>query len=342
MRDFAPMDVSPREQLTERIRGFWISQVIHAVARLGIADRLASGPRSSDELASEVDAHPEGLYRLLRGAISTGLVQEVSPRTFTLTPMGQLLRSEVPGSMRDMAIGMCAHSHWLPWGRLTEAVRTHHSTTKAALGTDIWEYFAQHPEEGTLFAKTMGALTLLVAQEIPRHHDFSRYARVADVGGSQGVLLEAVLRASPSCRGILFDLPRVIEGARARLESVGMAGRVELVGGSFFEPIIPAAECYLVKHIIHDWADAPATAILRNIHQGAPAGARLILVERVMPEDGQLSIMPLMDLNMLVMADGRERTAREFQALLEATGWELERVTQAQAGMVSLLEARRR
>lgn len=336
------MDVSLREQLIERIRGFWISQVVHAVAQLGIADRLASGPRSSDDMAPEVGAHPDGLYRLLRGAISAGLVQEVSPRTFMLTPTGQFLRSDVPGSMRDMTMGMCGPAHWLPWGQLTDAVRTHHSTTKSALGSDIWEYFAQHPEEGTLFAKTMGALTLLVAQEIPRLHDFSRYARVADVGGSQGVLLEAVLRASPSCRGILFDLPRVIDGARARIESVGLAGRIELVGGSFFEPVIPSAECYLVKHIIHDWADAPATAILRNIHQGAPEGARLILVERVMPEDGQLSTMPLMDLNMLVMADGQERTAREFQALLEATGWALERVTQAQAGMVSLLEARRR
>ncbi|WP_044194440.1 methyltransferase [Hyalangium minutum] len=337
-----PHAVSPQEQLAERIRGFWISQVIHAVARLGVADRLASGPRPSDEVASEVGAHPEGLYRLLRGAISAGLVQEVSPRTFSLTPMGQLLRSDVPGSMRDMAIGMCDRAHWLPWGLLPEAIRTNHSTTKAALGMDVWEHFSQHPEEGTLFARTMGALTLMVANEIPRLHDFSGYARVADVGGSQGVLLEAVLRAYPSCRGILFDLPKVIDGARSRIESVGLAGRVELVGGSFFEPVIPAAECYLVKHIIHDWADAPATTILRHIHQGAPEGARLILVERVMPEDGQLSTMPLMDLNMLVMADGQERTAREFQALLEATGWELERITQAQAGMVSLLEARRR
>lgn len=338
----ASIDVSPREQLIERIRGFWISQVVHSVAQLGLADRLASGPRSSDDLAPEVGAHPEGLYRLLRGAISAGLVQEVSPRTFALTPMGQLLRSDVPGSMRDLSMGMCSPAHWLPWGQLTEAVRTHQSTTKSALGSDIWQYFNQHPDEGTIFAKTMGAFTLLVAQEVPRLHDFSRYARVADVGGSQGVLLEGVLRAHPSCKGILFDLPKVIEGARARIESVGLAGRIELVGGSFFEPVIPAAECYLVKHIIHDWADAPATAILRNIHQGAPAGARLILVERVMPEDGDLSTMPLMDLNMLVMADGRERTAREFKTLLETTGWELERVTQGQAGMVSLIEARRR
>ncbi len=333
--------VSPVQQLSEGIRGFWISQVIHAVARLGVADRLASGPRPSDEVAREVDAHPEGLYRLLRGAVSVGLVREVSPRTFALTPMGELLRSDVPGSMRDMAIGMSDRCHWLPWGRLSEAIRTHHSTTRAELGSDIWEYFSKHSEEGSVFARTMGALTAQVADEVPRLHDFSRYARVADIGGSQGVLLEAVLRAHSSCRGLLFELPQVIQGARDRLEAVGLAGRVELVGGSFFEPAIPAAEAYLVKHVIHNWDDVPATTILRHIHQGAPQGARLFLVERVMPEASERSIMPLMDLNMLVMANGRERTAREFKVLLEATGWELERITPTQS-LASLLEARRR
>lgn len=334
-------NLPPAQRLTEGILGFWIAQVIHSVARLGVADRLASGPRPSDEVAREVGAHPDGLYRLLRGAIPAGLVQEVSPRTFALTPMGTLLRSDVPGSMRDMAIGMVDRSHWLPWGRLPEAVRTNHSTTRAALGADVWEHFDKNPEEGIIFARTMGALTAVVASEVPRLHDFSRYARVADIGGSQGVLLEGVLRAYPSCRGILFDLPPVIQGARARLEAVGLSGRVELVGGSFFEPVIPAAEAYLVKHIIHDWDDAPATSILRNIHQGAPEGARLFLVERVMPEEGDVGIAPLMDLNMLVMADGRERTAREFKALLESTGWELERITPSQTP-ASLIEARRR
>src|SRR4051812_35564215 len=134
--------VPPAQQLSESIRGFWVSQVIHTVARLGVADRLARGPRSSDEVAREGDAHPDGLYRLLRGAISAGLVHEVSPRTFALTPMGELLRSDVPNSMRDMAIGLTDRAHWLPWGRLPEAVRTNRSTTRAALGTDIWGHFA--------------------------------------------------------------------------------------------------------------------------------------------------------------------------------------------------------
>ncbi|MFL5349216.1 MAG: methyltransferase [Hyalangium sp.] len=334
-------NVPPTQQLVERLHGYWITQVIHTVAQLGVADRLTSGPRPSDEVARELGTHPEGLYRLLRGAVTAGLVQEVSPRAFSLTPMGELLRSEAPGSMRDIAIALSDRSHWLPWGRLPEAIRTNQSTARAALGTGFWDHFVKHPEEATHFARAMGGLSGMLASEVARLHDFSRYARVADIGGSQGVVLEAVLRAHPSCRGILFDLPHVIESARARIEAVGLAGRVQLVGGSFLEPVIPAAEAYLLKHILHDWDDASSATILRHIHQGAPQGARLFVVELVMPEDGQPSFVPLMDLNMLVLVDGRERTAREFKTLLASTGWALERITPTQSG-ICLIEAQRR
>jgi hypothetical protein len=331
----------PGQQLIERVTGYWISQVIGTIAQLGVADRLARGPRSSDELAPEVEAHPDSLYRLLRAGVSAGLLQEVSSRTFALTPMGELLRTEVPGSMRYMAISMSERAHWLPWGRLPEAIRTGRSTARAALGTDAWEHFNRHPEEASHFAQAMGGLTAFIASEVPHLHDFSRYPRVADIGGSQGVLLEAILRVHKSCRGILFDLPPIIDGARARIEAVGLAGRVELVGGSFLEPVIPAAEAYVLKHIIHDWDDAHSNTILRHIHQGSPAEARLFLVEMVMPDDGQPSPVSLMDLNMLVLVDGRERTAREFEALLGRASWALERITPSKSG-VSLIEARKR
>lgn len=325
----------------ERITGYWITQVIGAIARLGLADRMAEGARSSDELAREIGASPDGLYRLLRGGVSAGLFEEAPGRTFTLTLMGSLLRANVPGSMRDMAIAQSDRSHWLPWGRLHEAVRTGKSVSRAALGTDIWEHFERNPEEALYFARAMGDLSGLVAAELPRLHDFSPYARVADVGGSQGVLLASVLRAFPSCRGILFELPHVIESARARIEAEGLAGRVELVSGNFFEPEIPAAEAYLLKYILHDWDDASATCILQQMHRAAPAGARLFVVELVMPDDGRPSYTSLMDLNMLVLVDGRERTTRGFEVLLSGAGWRMERTTPMQMGL-SLIEARRR
>jgi hypothetical protein len=331
----------PGQQLLERITGFWVSQILGTLALLGVPDQLAKGPRPSDDVARETGAHADSLYRLMRAGVMAGILQEVSPRTFALTPMGELLRSDVLGSMRHMAIAMSEPAHWLPWGRLPEAIRTGNATAQAALGTSMWEYLASHPDQQTHFAQAMGGLTAFIANEVPRLHDFSRYARVADIGGSQGVLLEQILRAHSSCRGILFDLPDVIAGARARIEAVGLAGRVELVSGSFLEPVIPAAEAYLLKNILHDWDDAPSTTILRQIHRGAPADARLFIVEWVMPEDGQPSTVPLLDVNMLVLMNGRERTAREFEALLGGASWQLERITPAQSG-VSLIEARRR
>lgn len=340
MADTPGQHTSPAQQLLERISGYWLTQVIGTVARLGVADLLASGPRLSDEVARETGCHPDGLYRLLRGGVSAGLFLETSPRTFSLTEMGGLLRSDVPGSMRDVAIAQSDGSHWLPWGRLTEAVRTGRSSARAALGTDLWEHFSRNPDEAAHFGRAMGNLSTLVADELTRLIDFSPHARVADIGGNQGDLLGRVLRAYPSCRGILFDLPRVIEGARARVAAEGLADRMELVGGSFLEPGLPAADAYLLKYVLHDWDDASCTTLLRNLHQAAPEGARLFVLDLVMPDDGRPSPVPLMDLNMLVLVDGRERTARELEALLTAASWKLERITPTRSG-TCIIEARK-
>jgi len=339
------MDPTPPPNLPQQLLGhissYWISQIIGVVARLRLADLLASGPLSSDALAPQVGAHPDGLYRLMRGGVAAGLFTAVPPRTFTLTPLGACLRSEVPGSMRDMAIMMTAPGHWRPWGDLFTAVQTGHATAHKALGVNLWEHYVKNPEESSHFDRAMGTFSSFVAAEVARLHDFSSYARVVDVGGSQGVLLAAVLQAHPSCRGILFDLPHVIDGARARVEAEGLGQRMDLVAGSFFEPVIPAAEAYLLKHILHDWDDASSTSILRQIHRAALPGARLLVVEMVMPDGGEPSRTTLMDLNMLVLVDGRERTAREYEELLASTGWALERITPAPSG-VSLIEARKR
>jgi hypothetical protein len=329
------------QQLLGHINSYFISQLIGVAARLRLADLLAGGPLSSDALAPRVGAHPDGLYRLMRAGVVAGLFTEAPPRTFTLTPLGACLRSEVPGSMHDLAIMLTSPGHWLPWGDLFSAVQTGRSTARKVLGVDLWEHYVKNPEEAAHFDRAMGSFSSFAAGDVARLHDFSPYARVADVGGSQGVLLAAVLRAHASCRGILFDLPHVIDGARARVEAEGLGQRMELVAGSFFEPVIPAAEAYLLKNILHDWDDASSTAILRQIHRAAPSGARLIVVEMVMPDGGEPSPTALIDLNMLVLADGRERTGREYEALLASTGWALERITPAPSG-VSLIEARKR
>ncbi|MCY1040529.1 methyltransferase [Corallococcus sp. bb12-1] len=329
---------SPTQQLHAAITGYWRTQVIGTVARLGIADLLATGARESGSLAAELGVHPGALFRLMRGGISAGILEAVSERTFALTPMGEGLRSNVPGSLRQMAITQSAPSHWLPWGLLPEAVRTGRSPVQAALGSDIWGHFARHPEEAEHFAQAMGNLSGLVASEVTHHIDFAPFARVADIGGSHGELLAQVLHAHPSCRGILFDLPQVAEGAKTVLESRGLASRVDVVAGSFFEPGMPSAEAYLLKHILHDWEDDPSLTLLRRLHEAAPSGARLFVVELVIPDNRNPDPTHLIDLNMLVVADGRERTTDEFRALLAATSWKVERIIPTRSG-VSIIEA---
>ncbi|NOK38891.1 SAM-dependent methyltransferase [Corallococcus exercitus] len=328
----------PALQLHAAITSYWRTQVIGTVARLGIADLLAAGPRDSDSLAAELGVNPGALFRLLRGGLTVGILEAVSERTFALTPMGEGLRSNVPGSLREMAITQSAPAHWLPWGLLTEAVRTGKSPVQAALGSDIWGHFARNPEEAGFFAQAMGNLSALVASEVTQHIDFAPFARVADIGGSHGDLLAHVLAAHPSCRGILFDLPQVAEGAKTALASRGLGNRVDVVAGSFFEPGIPPAEAYLLKHILHDWEDDASTNILRRLHEAAPSGARLFVLELVIPDNRTPDPMHLIDLNMLVVADGRERTTDEFRALLSATSWKVERITPTQSG-VSIIEA---
>jgi len=331
---------SPTQQLQARITGYWTTQVVGTVARLGIADLLADGPRDSDSLAAELNLHPGALFRLMRGGLTAGIFQSDAERRFALTPMGEGLRSDVPGSLREAAISQCDASHWRPWGHLPEAIRTGRSTVRDALGSDIWEHFARNPDEATSFAKAMGNLSALVASELTHHVDFSPFAHVADIGGSHGALLAHVLRTHASCKGILFDLPHVIEGAKAHMEAQGLAGRVELVGGSFFEAGLPSSEAYLLKHILHDWDDEASSTLLRRLHAAAPPGARLFVLDMVIPDNRTPSPAHLMDLNMLVLADGRERTGDEFRALLAAASWELVRITPTRSGS-SIIEAQR-
>ena len=329
---------TPAQQLHAAITGYWRTQVIGTVARLGIADRLASGARGSDSLAAELNVHPEALFRLMRAGLAAGLFVAFPDRTFALTPMGEGLCSNVPGSLRELAIIQSSPSHWLPWGHLTEAIRTGSSPMKAALGCDIWEHFAKNPEEAEHFAQSMGNWSELVASEVARTIDFSRFARVADIGGSHGDLLAQVLRAHPACRGILFELPQVAESAKPVLASRGLTGRVDVVVGNFFEPGIPPAEAYLLKHILHDWEDDASTTLLRQLHAAAPAGARLFVVELVIPDNRNPDTTHLMDLNMLVVANGRERTREEFHSLLTATSWKVERIHATGSG-TSIIEA---
>lgn len=246
-------------QLMQMIDGYWISQAIHVAAKFGVADYLADTPQTSDEMAKSIGVEPLAFYRLMRACASFGLFAEIEPGTFELAPLGALLRSETQGSLRDRAMFVAAPGHWLPWGKLEQAVRSGTSSFKDACSMDFWEYYAENQEEGMHFAKAMGHLSAWVAQDVVSQYDVSRFKKIVDVGGSEGVLLTALLQAAPGAQGILFDLPHVIEKAPE-------IDRAETVSGDFFNEVPEGGDLYLLKHILHDWDDERCAVLLENLH----------------------------------------------------------------------------
>ena len=322
----------PQAVVLQMLMGMWTAQILSAVAQLGVPDRLANGAQSVDDLARDCNANRDALRRLLRAAATLQLVAEDGDGRYALTPLGETLRAGAPGSLRDFVIAETAPGHWLPWGRLADAVRRGESMMSETLGTpDPWSYYAQHPEEGHMFARGMGNLSALVAQDVARVYDPGQAKVIVDVGGSEGVLLRAVLDRVPGARGVLFDRADVVAAVKP-------SDRVEIIAGDFFGEI-PAGDLYLLKSILHDWPDDRCEAILKNCHRAAPAGARLVVVETILPDEGP-SPVAFMDMNMLVMLNGRERTFGEYTALLARCGWNVEQQIPT-GGMFGVLEARK-
>ena len=333
-------DVPPPAAMMGLITGYWVSQAVGVVAQLGVADHLTAGPRSGDELARAVGADPPALSRVLRLLASIGVFADVASDSYGLTPLGETLCTDAPGSVRNFAITETAPGHWLPWGRLLESVRTGQPMARAALGMELFEWYAQDPEEAGFFNAAMGDLSALATSELVRVFDVSAVRVVADVGGAHGVLLAAVLRANPDARGILFDLPHVIETAEEALAAEGLSARCELVSGDFFAAVPAGADLHLLKQIVHDWDDERATQLLTTCHRALEPGGTLLLVELVIPPDNAPSMAQACDLNMLVLLGGRERTEEEFRRLLEAAGFRLERIIPTHSPF-SVIEATR-
>jgi O-methyltransferase domain/Dimerisation domain len=322
------------------ISGMWAAKAAATAASLRIPDVLAPGPRTAAEVAAQIGADPSATYRLMRGIASVGVLNAEAGERFSLTPVGEILRSDVPGSMRSALVAEMAPGHWLPWGDLERAVRTGKPSAPRALGMDAWEYYKANPEEGLLFAEAMSGISNMAMAAVLAAYSFSGARKVVDVGGSHGAFLAAVLQREPAARGVLFDLPEVIGGAGPTLTGAGVADRVQRVGGNFFESVPADGDIYLMKFILHDWNDDECVKILRRVREAMPAGARLVVVEMLISDQGPPSPAPLLDLNMLVMLTGRERTAEDFGALFAKAGLTLAGVTPTQSPF-AVIEARR-
>jgi hypothetical protein len=338
----ADIDGAERSDGTARvlaiIQSTRIAQMMFAMVELGIPDLLAGGPRSDADLAGHTGADGPSLHRLLRGLVAAEFLTQEPDGRFGLTASGQALRSDAPGGVQAQTRIQLHEARWRPWGDLVTSVRTGTSAMRRIFGMDEWEYLAHHPEVAERFNRFMSRNSMAQQDGILRAYDFSRFRTIVDVGGGHGQLLGAILRAYPSLHGILFDQPAVVAGAGAVLGELGVLDRCTVVGGSLLEAVPPGGDAYVLKLILHDWDDESARRILATVHRAMRPGDSLLVVERVLPEDRPMSTAEaISDLNMLIMLDGKERTSRQFDQLLESGGFRPQRIVPTSAN-VSVVE----
>lgn len=320
-------------RLAEIINGYQLSAAVGAIARLGIADALAEGPASPDGLAARLGADGRSLARLLEATLEAGILEARDDGRYALTPLGQLLRADVEGSLRRLAIVSTDEWRWRAYGHLTHAVRTGEPGFVPAHGCRFWEYLASHPAEAAGFNETMSRVSAARDAVLAGAFDFGDIGRLVDVGGGQGGLLCAVLARHPHLRGVVFDLPGVIAVARERLLEAGLAERCEAIAGDFLEAVPPGGDAYLLSWILHDWDDETALRILGNCRAAMSDAARLLVLELIVPAaddpapaPGVTRLVRQTDLEMLAVVGGRERTAAEYSELLAQAGFSLSRI----------------
>ena len=327
----------PRATLLQMMTGYWVSQALYVAAKLGIADLLADGPVDCEDLAAATNTHAPSLQRVLRALASVGVFTEVSPGSFALTPLAELLRTETPGSMSALAI-MYAEEQYRAWGEMLHSVRTGEMAFDHQFGMGYFEYLAQHPEADRVFNEAMTGWTQQLVGAVVDTYDFSPFHTVVDVGGGYGALLATILRNNPGTRGILFEQPHVIASAEEELVAAGVADRCTFVGGDFFVEVPAGGDAYVLSQILHDWDDERCVAILGQCRRAMPDHGKLLVVELVLPPGDEPSLGKWLDLHMLVLLGGRERTATEYDALFRAAGFKLARVVPTSPGP-SVVEA---
>jgi hypothetical protein len=307
------------------ITGYWISQSIYAAAKFGIADLLKDGPKTVGELAGVTSTNPDALYRLLRALASVGIFTEVEPRRFSLTPLAEPLQSDVAGSKRALAL-MMGDEQFRAWAEIEYSLRTGKIAFDKAFGKPVFDYLADHPDKARIFDAAMVGVHGRESSAVLNAYNFSGVSVVADIGGGNGSQIAEILKKHGSMKGILFDLPHVIERAKERIHAAGLLDRCQLVPGSFFGAVPEGADAYILRHIIHDWDEEKCLTILRNCHRAMQPASKLLVIESVIPPGNEPFQGKFLDLHMLLVPGGKERTEIEYRALFEQAGFELTRI----------------
>src|SRR5437762_225139 len=304
--------VDLKTQMNQLIRGYWTTQAIFVAAELGIADMLADGPKSPEELGREAGVRGDMLYRVLRALASIGIFAEDSEGRFELTPLAETLRGE---SGQRAYARLHGQELYQSWAKMLEAVRTGDAGFKLAFEMPAFEYFSRHPERGAVFDGAMTGHHGAEADPMLDAYDFSVFKELVDVGGGNGTLLISILKRHPAMRGTLFDLPRVVDRARPAIENATLGDRCRIVGGSFLESVPSGADAYLLRHVVHDWRDQDSITMLRNCRSAMKPDGEVLIVEVVVPAGNDPSFAKWMDL-MMVTYGGKERSEKQYRILL--------------------------
>jgi hypothetical protein len=329
----------PAQQILQIATGYMASTALYAAITLNVADHLAGGPKDVAELARTTGANEDALYRVLRLLTSVGVFEETGPRRFALTPAAELLRKDVPGSLRGMAVFLPDPLHLRVYANVMESMMTGRPAAETTLGMPIFEYLAKDPAYSKVFNDAMTTLSAPVIAAALEAYDFSGIGTLVDVAGGHGEVLMSVLKKYPNIRGVLTDVGHVIEGAKPRIAGAGLADRCQAVPCDFFAAVPEGGDAYIMKHIIHDWDDAQATTILRNIGK-AMGGKRgkVILLESVIADGPTPDLGKFIDIEMLLLPGGRERSTGEFRALFAGAGFELTKIVPTKSPL-SVVEA---
>ncbi len=324
--------------LIQMLGGAWVTQALATAARLGIPDLLASGPKTADEIASKVGAHPGATRRLMRALTGLGVFATAEGWRYGLTELSERLREDTPGSLKHMFIAETDGVHWRSWERVADAVRTGLPRPQAVFGMPAFDYYSKYKDEGEQFGRAMANVSGFAAKAVLDAYDFSGIRTLCDVGGGNGSMALAILERHPQVRGVVADLPYIEAQASEKMRAAGSADRCRFEAADFFERV-PGADAHLLKFILHDWNDEDSVRLLRSCRAAIEPGGRLLVLEMLVPEESRPDFSHLMDLNMLVMTGGLERTESEYRDLLARAGFRQERVIPT-ASPFSLIEAR--
>lgn len=320
------------------LEGMWVAHIVSAIAKLDIPDRLAAGAKTAADLAREIGADDGCLSRLLRTAAGFGLLTEDRDGRFGLTELTDVLRSDAAPGMKKIAEFFSDEWHIRSWQRLVETVKTGRPGLDLAYGMPFFEYLTKHPEPAATFFEGMTNFSSVEGPAVAAAYDFGPFQTVCDVGGGHGLLLALILERNRTARGVLLDQAHVVEQARTQAALRGVVDRVRFESGDMFQEVPRGMDTYVLKRILHDWSDAECGRILSHCRRGVNAGGKLLVVEQVILEDGDSRAARLMDLEMMVLLGGRERTGEDFRRILAEAGWRLSRIVPTASPMY-ILEA---